>query len=77
MWEEAGGITQRNILQCIDLTMCATIIHVSTRLCSFVDDLVIAFTESKGFITEKVAKKSLKFVCPSQSENSFDFCQHA
>ena len=34
----------------------------------------IPFTESKGFITEKAAKKSLKFVCSSQSENSFDFC---
>ena len=36
----------------------------------------VPFTESKGFITEKMAKKSLKFVHLSQSENSFDFCQH-
>ena len=37
----------------------------------------VPFSERKGFITEKVAKKIFKFVRLSQSENSFDFCQPA
>ena len=59
----------------IYVPFCVYVVPISLIMLIYVK--LILFSEGKGFITEKVAKKFLKFVYPSQSENSFDFCQHA